>query len=292
MKKCLLPLFLLLSLSVGCHMSAEVSCQLPFEDVLAPKEEITIGYVPWSYANAHAHLMKAVLEDHYPVHVNLTEMDAPTMWESIADGQVDIITGFLPCTHALYYNQLEGKVADLGPMFSGARNGLVVPSYVTIDSIEELNDNADKFNGHIVGIDPGAGVMYRTIIAKSEYELKDLELIQSSDAEMTKALQDAYENGEWIVVTGWEPHWKFDNMDLKFLDDPKNIYCDNDRINVITRRDFDNAQPDINAFLDSHSLTQEEYHDLMNYMEASEDDNEAAKEWIRDNQGLVDSWFS
>jgi glycine betaine/proline transport system substrate-binding protein len=35
----------------------------------------------------------------------------------------------------------------IGEAFSDATTGLVVPTYVTINSIEELNANKDKFKG-------------------------------------------------------------------------------------------------------------------------------------------------
>jgi glycine betaine/proline transport system substrate-binding protein len=41
--------------------------------------------------------------------------------------------------------------------FSEGTTGLVVPAYVTINSIEELNANKDKFKGEIIGI--GGGLM-------------------------------------------------------------------------------------------------------------------------------------
>ena len=47
-------------------------------------------------------------------------------------------------------------------LFTDAKLGLVVPSYVTIDSITELNDHKDKFGSRIVGIEPGAGLMIHT----------------------------------------------------------------------------------------------------------------------------------
>ena len=36
---------------------------------------------------------------------------------------------------------------------------------------------------------------------------------------MTQALSDAIANEEPIIVTGWNPHWKFAAFDLKYLED-------------------------------------------------------------------------
>jgi glycine betaine/proline transport system substrate-binding protein len=47
----------------------------------------------------------------------------------------------------------------LGEAFSEGTTGLVVPAYVTINSIEELNANKDKFKGEIIGIGGGAVFM-------------------------------------------------------------------------------------------------------------------------------------
>jgi glycine betaine/proline transport system substrate-binding protein len=45
----------------------------------------------------------------------------------------------------------------IGEAFSDATTGLVVPTYVTINSIE--NANKDKFKGEIIGIGGGAGLI-------------------------------------------------------------------------------------------------------------------------------------
>lgn len=74
--------------------------------------------------------------------------------------------------------------------------------------------------GKIVGIEPGAGIMSATEKAVEEYGL-DYQLQDSSSAAMAASLQKAINNKEWIVVTGWTPHWKFAKWDLKYLDDPK-----------------------------------------------------------------------
>ena len=61
------------------------------------------------------------------------------MYEGLAAGEGDaIFTAWLPVTHGDYLEAVKDKVEDLGPNYEDARIGLVVPSYVTINSIEEL----------------------------------------------------------------------------------------------------------------------------------------------------------
>ncbi len=81
---------------------------------------------------------------------------------------------------------------------------------------------SERFGGKIIGIDPGAGLMIATDEAVTEYGL-DYEVVEGSDATMAAALKTAIDNEEWVVVTGWAPHWKFARWDLKFLDDPKQV---------------------------------------------------------------------
>ena len=49
-------------------------------------------------------------------------------------------------------------------------DGLVIPDYVTINSIEELNAEKERFSGQIVGIDAGAGIMKATDQAIKDYD--------------------------------------------------------------------------------------------------------------------------
>ena len=81
-----------------------------------------------------------------------------------------------------------------------------MPKYVTINSMDELNANADKFGGKIVGIEPGSGLMRDTSNAVKDYDLK-LQRVECSTAAMTAALKSATDRKEWIAVTIWEPSW-------------------------------------------------------------------------------------
>jgi len=208
-----------------------------------PKKTIRIGYVTWDCAIASSNVMKQVFEE-AGYDVEMIAVDAGPLFQGLASGEVDFTTtGWLPHTHAHYWEEYGDQIDYVNENIPGAaRIGLVVPAYVTIDSIEEMNDVVDKFGGRIVGIDPGAGIMTRTEQAIEEYDL-DYELVASSSASMAAELSRAIESGEWVVVTGWSPHWKFGRWDLKFLDDPKGVYGGAEDIVTLARKDLKTDDP-------------------------------------------------
>ena len=173
-----------------------------------------------------------------------------TMWEALRRGETDVtVAAWLPHTHSTYYDSIKDDVENLGANTKGARLGWVVPEYVTIDSIEELNNHKEKFDQQIIGIAPSAGLMLLSEKAVQEYDL-DFELRDSSGAAMTAMLGDAIKKNQWIVVTGWSPHWKFGRWELKYLDDPKGILGGSEEIVTIARKGFSQDYPEASAILD------------------------------------------
>ncbi len=255
--------------------------------------DITLGYVEWDCAISQTHIVGAVLERHFDMDVDLVSVDAGIMWTGIAQGDLDaIVAAWLPLTHAAYWDTFGDDVIDAGPNFTGARVGLVVPQYVDIDSIEEMNDHVREFNGLIYGIDPGAGIMAATDDALDTYGL-NFNIMDSSDAAMTIQLGQAVADEEWIVVTGWVPHWKFDSYALKFLEDPQGIYGDAENIHTILRGGFyESFDADVAAFMENFSLTQDQLHNMMNTIrEESGDELSLAHQWIADNDDVVQTWL-
>src|SRR5690606_33267866 len=126
--------------------------------------------------------------------------------------------------------KVKDKVEKVSVVSGGAKLGWAVPAYVTINSIEELNANADTFGGKIIGIDPGAGLMKLSEQAMADYGLSKLELMEGSGATMTAALDNAIKNKEWVVVTAWSPHWMFGKWELKYLEDPKGVLGGEEKI--------------------------------------------------------------
>ena len=178
---------------------------------------IKIPYVQWACAEAESHLAEVILEE-MGYEVELSTVQAAVMWASVATGDADVFTtAWLPYTHASYWEEYGDDVERLGVLYDEAVLALVVPSYVTIDSIAEMKDCKTEFQGRIIGIDPGAGIMEATRNAlMPTYGLTDWNLVESSEAGMLSELERAINRGEWIAVTGWAPHWMFFAYDLRF----------------------------------------------------------------------------
>ncbi len=217
------------------------------------KGEVKLAYVEWDCATASTYVVKAALEK-MGYTVDVLPVAAAAMWQATASGDVDgFVTAWLPVTHASYVDKVKDDIDNLGPIVGGARLGWAVPAYVTIDSIEDLKGNEDKFDGKIIGIDPGAGLMRLSEDVIKDYALDDYTLVEGSGATMTAALDNAIKNNEWIVVTAWSPHWMFGRWDLKYLKDPKGVLGEEETINTIVRKGLKEDMPEVYAFLDKFS---------------------------------------
>ena len=254
---------------------------------------IKIPYVDWACAEAEAFLAQEILT-HMGYQVELNSVSAGVMWESIATGDQDFITtAWLPYTHQSYWETHQDNVDRIGTLYEGAVLALVVPEYVTIDSITELNDHKEEFGGRIVGIDPGAGIMEATKnTLMPHYGLDDWELIESSDAAMKAELDSYYNNEDWIVVTGWAPHWKFAAYDLKILEDPDETLGGLEEIVIVARQGFRDDFPEVSSFLENWTLTADQLGEIM-YMISVDGmaPAVAARTWIDNNQDAVNSWL-
>ncbi|MFW5894950.1 MAG: glycine betaine ABC transporter substrate-binding protein [Bacillota bacterium] len=144
----------------------------------------------------------------------------------------------------------------------------------------------------IVGIESGAGIMEATDTAIEEYDL-NMDLQTSSGPAMVSALGDAIENEEWVVVTGWTPHYKFAEYDLKFLEDPEGVYGEEEDLYTIGRSNLENDHPDLVTFLENFYMEEEELGDLMGDIAENDDDDtiDIARDWMEDNEDVWEEWI-
>ncbi|WP_371068851.1 glycine betaine ABC transporter substrate-binding protein [Sediminibacillus sp. JSM 1682029] len=99
---------------------------------------IDLVLTPWDAESFSTNVAKIVLEQK-GFNVSLTPVDPSVMFEAVATGDSDAtLSPWMPATHGALYEEYEGQFEDLGPNLEGAKIGLAVPSYMDIESIEDL----------------------------------------------------------------------------------------------------------------------------------------------------------
>ena len=254
------------------------------------RKKVSILYPNWVEAVAYSYLSKVALEEK-DYNVELTNLEPGLIYGELSkeNSKGDVfLDAWLPNTHADYWAEYGDRLVKLGESFSEGTTGLVVPSYVTINSIEELNEHKEKFGSEIIGIGSGAGIHRDTERAIEAYNL-ELEQITSSGPAMVASLERAERNKDWIVITGWKPHYKWANHDIKYLEDPKGVYP-MDVCAILSRRGFEEDKPKAAGFFKNFNLTEDQLYDLMKSLDDNGNEN-GARIWYEANKELVDSWW-
>ncbi|SDJ06856.1 glycine betaine ABC transporter substrate-binding protein [Natribacillus halophilus] len=286
--KCFLPLSLSALVLAACGDDSGAAGDESNESN-GENGEIELTYVAWESEVASNNVIGLVLEE-AGYDVNLNQVEQAVMWQSVAQGDADgHVAGWLPSDMATDYERYGDEVVDLGPNLEGNRTGLAVPDYMDVTSIEDIHsDNFDE----IVGIDAGAGVVDSTEQAIETYDNIDIPLQTSSDAAMTAELGQAIEDEEPVVVTAWEPHWKFNTYDIRFLEDPEGIYEEEEEIRTVVREGLEEDEPEAYQILDNFYWEADDMNEVM--LDISENEmepEEAAQNWIDNNRDMVDEWL-
>lgn len=260
-------------------------------------ETVRIGWTAWSDAEFVTKLARRILEERMGQDVELVQTDIAPQYQGVASGDIDLMMmSWLPGTHSDYIDKVGGDVVDLGILYDHAKLGWVVPDYIPEDelsSIEDLKKDSvrDKLDGTITGIDPGAGLTRLSKKAIEEYGLDGYELQISSGAGMTAALERAIGRDEWIVATGWSPHWKFGAWDLRYIDDPRGVLGSWERIHVIAREGFYQENIDAATMLSRMWIPIDDLQSAM-YDARETSYEEAVTKYIDNNGERVNYWVT
>lgn len=263
------------------------------------KKVANLVYVNWAEGVAYTHVAKVVLEEKMGYEVKITAADVAPAYASVAQGDSDAFMETWPVIHREYIEEYEDSLYDASTVFEGTQLGLVVPQYMVdqgVKSISDLKkpDVIKKLRGEITGIDAGAGMMQDTeeeIIPSYGLDEAGYKLVASSGPAMTAALKKAVESNEYIVVTGWKPHWKFGVWDLAFLEqDGAEVWGIGD-IHIYGNADLPENKPELAQFLENFYLTDAEMGDLLVAYKDADDPYEMAKEWVEANPSAWEDWI-
>lgn len=250
----------------------------------------------WDEDIAATYLWKELLEQE-GYKVTVQDLDVASSFTGVANGQVDLyLDAWLPTTHETYWDQFGDDLAVVSSWYEPADLNLAVPQYVDdVNSIADLQGRASEFDDLIVGIEAGAGLMRLTREnVMPTYGLDDYDLVEGSSPAMLAALDKAIQDEQPIVVTLWRPHWAFTKYDIKALEDPDGAFGDPDTLQAIAGPDFADQNPEVAEWLSNFKLTSEQLGslELLIQQKGQGNEQEAAKEWISQNEDVVDSWLS
>lgn len=253
-------------------------------------KRISIGMVPgWAEGEAMT-LVSQVVLTRAGYHVVIQRAATNLLLASMNNGDTDAFMDvWLPKTHGKKVARFD-NIYSAGINYNGALLGLVVPDYVSVQSINELNAHKKQFGGKIIGIERGSGIATATDSAIKKYHL-DFTQLNSSTVAMMAELKKAINEKRWIVITGWKPHWMFARFKIKFLDDPKHVYGDVEHIETYVRKNLDKDYPDVYEFFKNFYLDDTTMSDLLAKIHSGDNKKKMAQQWVDEHQNLVRSWL-
>jgi len=280
-----LALTALAMITTGCGGSAS-----------SEDQAITIGQVQgWTDQTGTAALLANILEKNgYNVEIKDVADNAP-LYAGMANGDIDIMgSSWMERTHQSYWDQYGNDLEDLGTYYEGAELFLAVPTYSDVRSIDQLPSHASQFDGRVIGIEPGAGLMKATQEdVFPAYGLdKNYELVQSSTTAMLTELKKATEAKQETVVTLWTPFWANLAFPVRPLQDPKNAFGASEDLHTVAHEDFSEDFPEVANMIKHFKLTDQQYGTLEDmiandFPEGQEEKAVAA--WLKKNPDYASS---
>lgn len=260
-----------------------------YQAIGGPRQSIDLGSTQYDSEIASSHVIKTILED-AGYNVSYNELDPAIMFSSLANGNIDFtVSPWLPVTQGPLFERYGDDLEDLGPNLEGTQNGITVPSYMGIRSIEDLDNQANQV---ITGIEPGAGITETTENTIEAYDnLSGWTQQTSSTGAMLVELGDAINNQEEIVITGWTPHWMFVEYDLTMLEDPIGTMGIEEKAHTLTRKGFQEDYPEAYHIIDNFYWELEDIEQVMADMHNGMSPEDASRKWVDENQDRVQSFM-
>ncbi len=275
----------LLLLTIGCGAENEN------EPANESEKEIIIGLDPYDYATVPAYLSKEILErEGYDAKIQ--EGEVGILFEALAGGGIDVyIDIWSPNLQKAYLEKYEGEFDLIGTLYSGAPVGLAVPQFMEhINTTEDLQTYKDEFDGMMYAVEAGSGMDHTTRRLIEEYGL-DYEVTNSSTPAMIAEASRKIEANEPIVFNAWRPHTMFKLLDIKMIEDPKNIWGSDD-VQVGAVFDLQEKAPEAYTLYSNMAFTLDEIEEWLLKMEQDgKTPAELAKEWVDNNEDRVNEWL-
>jgi len=229
----------------------------------------------------------------------VTQLSVAVTLTALKENDIDVFLGnWMPTqTDALKPYTDEGSIEVVGLNLEGAGFGPVVPNYVAeagVKSLADLGPNAEKFGGKIYGIEAGSSGNKNllALIEDPANNLKDYELVESSEAGMlTQAEQTIKDNG-WVVFLGWTPHPVMGEMPITYLTGLEKAGFGEAKVYTLSRKGYVSECPNAGTFFKNLKFNLSMENGMMDKVLKGENPNDVAKAWLKENPDAIKPWIA
>ncbi|WP_445938168.1 choline ABC transporter substrate-binding protein [Pseudomonas sp.] len=241
----------------------------------------------------------SVLLDGLGYKAQIQTLAVPIIFAGLQKGQVDVFLGnWMPAQQSNYDKFVStGEVERLVENLSGTEYTLAVPTYAYeagVKTFADLNKHADKFDQKIYGIGSGAPAneSIQKMIAANEFDLKDWNLVESSEQAMLVQVGRAVKREQFVVFLGWTPHPMNVQYDMRYLKGGEKYFGASGSVNTLARKGYAEQCPNVGTLLSNLTFTQEMENAIMDKVLSKQASNdEAIKAWLQANPAVVAGWL-
>lgn len=262
-------------------------------------KQVRFSDVGWTDIQATTGITTAILKGlGYEPRVDI--LAVPVTYQSLKNKDIDVFLGnWMPSMTGDVKPFLDDKSVEQSSInLEGAGYGLVVPKYVAdggVKSLADLSKFKDKFDGKIYGIEAGndGNRIVQGFIDDEKNNLKDWELVESSEQGMLAQAQKFIDDQEWIVFLGWTPHPVMGKMDLVYLDGMGDSGFGSATVFTNVRAGYTTECPNVGKLLTNLKFDLATEGAIMETILTDGKDGEtAATEWLKANPGPLDAWLA
>ncbi|MGM0858997.1 MAG: ABC transporter substrate-binding protein [Pseudomonadota bacterium] len=270
----------------------------PFSLAQAEGDAVRFGTPQWPGATVKSEVARQLLET-LGYDTSLREASASIILEGMAIGDLDVnMALWRPSQSGMLDPRVEaGELIEVTKNIDGARFQLAVPEYVWdagVQSMADLAEHAERFDRTFYGIEPGnvGNELMQNAIDDGTYGLDDWRVAASSETGMMSQVESDIRNEQWVAFLGWEPHWMNVDYDIRYLEDPENLWGDASSVSTVVASDFAERHPNVIAFLDN-MVVPIAVQDKWVYAYSREDQplEAVAANWIQSHPERINAWL-
>ncbi|WP_407943635.1 choline ABC transporter substrate-binding protein [Maribrevibacterium harenarium] len=284
------------------QVSLAVSLAAATTVAMADCSTVRFSDVGWTDITATTAVTSTVLEGlGYQTKTQL--LSVPVTYTSLANGDIDVFLGnWMPTMEAdIAPYRDAGTVEDLGPNLVGAKYTLAVNKAAFDAGVKTFADiaiHAKEFGGRIYGIEPGndGNRLIQDMINSNAFDLSQFQLVESSEAGMLSQVNRNSRRGKWIVFLGWAPHPMNANFEMEYLDGGDDWFGPNfggANVHTNVRKGYIESCPNVGKLLTNLEFSLKMENEVMGaILDEGKQPEVAAKEWLKANPGVLDSWLA